>query len=150
MDKIEATKWLKSFIAEIDSQDNRATASPIQFLLQTKKEYVSHPDYGHRTRRIWRHPEMESNSCESFDEAVQWLVDYGYEGDKLEKEKESIEEFCMGHYWETQQCFLTKKGVEEHVRLNRHNLGEHRDYVVHSFRNPEMSELFNVIRELVK
>lgn len=29
-----------------------------------------------------------------------------------------------------------------------HNLGEHRDYVIHSFRNPEVAALFKAIRAI--
>lgn len=150
MTKDEAIEWMKTFIKEVDSQDNRATAHPIQFLLQTKQEYVAHPEYNWRTERVWRHSEMEGQAYESYEEVVQWLSDYGYEGEKLEKEKENIEEFQIGHHWETNQMFFTEKGVKQHLELNRHNLKEHRDYVVHAFRNPEMKELFNAIRAVIQ
>jgi hypothetical protein len=150
MTKEEAINWMKEFIKEVDSQDNRGTSQPIQFLLQTKMEYVAHPEYNWRAERVWRHPEMEGASYKEYEDAVKWLVEYGYEGEKLEKEKDNIEEFQMGHYWETNQMFFTEKGVKRHLNLNRHNLKEHRDYVVHAFRNPEMRELFEAIREVIK
>lgn len=150
MTRDEAIEWMKAFIKEVDTQDNRATANPIQFLLQVKQEYVAHPEYNWRVERVWRHPEMEGRSSESYDEVVRWLSDYGYEGEKLEKEKENIEELQMGHYWETNQMFFTEKGVKQHLELNRHNLGDYRDYVVHAFRNPEMKELFNAIRAVIQ
>lgn len=150
MDKKEALIWIKDFLNKIDSQDNRCTASPILFLLQTKQEYVSHPEYNHNTETVFHHSIMEGRGCETFEEAKQWLVDYGYHGKELEKEIENIEEFQMGHHWETKQAFLTEDGLKEHLRLNGHNLRGHRDYVVHCYRNPEMSELFQVLRTIAK
>lgn len=148
--KEQAISWIKDFILEVDSQDNRATAGPIQFLLQIKQEYVAHDEYNWQTESVWRHPEMESISCKTQEQAIEWLKEYGYEGAKLEKEIENIEEFKMGHYWETTQAFFTERGVKEHIELNGHNLKNHRDYVVHSFRNPEIKNLFVAIREIIK
>lgn len=149
MTKEEALVWFKDFINEVDSQDNRGTAHPIQFLLQTRRVYVAHEEYNWQTETIWRHPEMESTSCKTHDEAVEWLKDYGYKDEKLEREIENIEEFKMGHYWETQQAFFTERGVKEHIELNGHNLRNHRDYVVHSFRNPEIKKMFEAIRAVI-
>lgn len=150
MDKEQAILWLKDFIREVDTQDNRATAHPIQFLFQRKQEYVAHEEYNHRTETIYRHPEMEHGSYNTRKEAVEWLREYGYEGEGLEREINNIEEFKMGHYWETDQAFFTERGVKRHIELNGHNLRNYRDYVVHSFRNPEMKELFQAIREVIK
>ncbi len=146
MNKDEAIVWIKDFLSRIETQDNRGTASPLLYLLQRKIEYVAHPEYHHQTETIFYHPEMEGRNCETLDEAKQWLVEYGYEGEKLDKEIENIEEFQMGHYWETDQAFLTEHGLNRHKELNGHNLRKHRDYVVHCFRNPEMKELFEVLR----
>lgn len=148
MTKEQALIWIKDFLNNIDSQDNRSTAKPILFLLQRKQEYVAHPEFNHQTETIYHHHEMENGSCKSFDEAKQWLIDYGYEGERLEKEIENIEEFQMGHHWDTEQAFLTESGLKKHYELNGHNLRNHRDYVVHCFRNPEMSELFEALRAL--
>ncbi len=150
MTKEQALDWIRDFLKEVDSQDNRATAHPIQFLLQTKQEYVAHPEYHHNTRTVFHHHIMENGSQESHEDAVKYLIDYGYEGKKLDEEIEAIEQFEIGHHWETSQMFFTEKGVKRHIEANGHNLKCHRDYVVHAFRNPEMSELFECLRELVK
>lgn len=150
MNKEEAIKWLRDFINEVDSQDNRATAKPIQFLVQRKREYVAHNEYNHGAESVWRHPDMESTTAKTEEEAIEWLKEYGYEGNKLEEEIQNIEEFKMCHYWETDQAFFTKRGVQKHIELNGHNLRDYRDYVVHAFRNPEMRELFMAIREMIK
>lgn len=150
MTKAEAVVWITEFLNRVDTQDRRATAHPIQFLLQRKREYVAHPEYNHQTDTVYRHPMMESTNCNTHEEAVAWLKDYGYEDERLEKEIEQIEKFEIGHYWETDQAFFTEHGVKQHLELNGHNLREHRDYVVHSFRNPEIINLFEALRAMMK
>jgi hypothetical protein len=152
MTKDEAMAWLKSFINEVDTQDNLWTAQPVQFLLQQKREYVADGDY-HHTTTAFKHPEMEPDDgwFETEDDCIKFLKeDKEYEGEKLAEEIEKIETIYLGHYWETSQSFFTKRGFEEHVRCNRHNLGEHRPYVVHAFRNWENQELFKAIRAILK
>lgn len=150
MTKTDALVWLKEFLNRVDTQDNRATANPVQFLLQIKREYVAHPDYYNgQTDTIYWHSDMESTRCKTQEEAVDWLKEYGYECEKLEKEIEQIEELKMNHYWETNQAFFSEEGLKQHIKLNGHNLGEYRDYVVHAFRNPEFWDLFRAIRAVV-
>lgn len=150
MTKDQAHEWIKSLLERVDSQDCRDTAKPIQFLLQVKREYVAHDEYhvGH-TEKVFHHHTFERRQAKSFDEAVQMLFEYGYRDDELEKEKEHIEELDMGHYWETTQAFFSEDGLKRHLEANRHNLGEHRDYVIHAFRNPEFRELFDVLRAVI-
>jgi len=151
MTKDEAIAWFKSFINEVDTQDNRSTAKPIQFLLQQKREYVADGDYCH-TRTAFKHHEMESEDgwFETEDDCIKFLKeDKEYEGKKLEEEIGEIETLHIGHYWETSQSFFTKRGLDEHIHSNKHNLGEHRDYVVHAFRNWENQELFEAIRAII-
>jgi len=152
MTKDEAMAWFKSFINEIDTQDNRWTAGPIQFLLQQKREYVADGDYCSDSKTVFKHPEMEPDDgwYDTEEECIQFLKeDKEYEGEKLEEEIGEIETLQVGHYWETSQSFLTKRGLDEHIRSNRHNLGEHQDYVVHAYRNWENKELFEAIRAMI-
>lgn len=146
MEREKAIEWIRDFLKRIDSQDNRATAAPILFLLQRKVKYVAHPEYHHHTETIFHHPEMESLEFSRREDAEKWLAEYGYEGERLAEEISNIEEFEMGHHWETDQAFFTAEGVKRHIEINGHNLREHRDYVVHCFRNPEMRELFAALR----
>lgn len=151
MTKIEAIDWLKNLMTEIDSADSKGTAKPFQYLLQQKREYVSHPGYGIQTRKIYYHHIMEDGGAASYEEAVSEITEYyGKDHEEIETEIGSIEEFEMGHYWETSQAFLTENGLKRHLDINGHNLGERRGYVVHAFRNPEMVELFEAIRAIVK
>lgn len=148
--KEQALEWVKSFLHEVDTQDNRCTAKPIMFFLQTKNEYVAHDEYyGSNTRTVFRHPRMEGDTCDSHDEAVAWIKEWYEDESRVEAEIEKIEEFQMGHHWETQEAFFTESGVKRHLDLNKHNYRNgHRDFVIHAFRNPEIEELFKALRIL--
>lgn len=151
--KEEALVWVRNFLNDVDTQDNAGTAQPLQVLLQVKREYVAHEEYNHRTEIVYHHPEMEGRSASSHVEAIQWLKDYGYEGKELQKEIGNIEEFHMGHYWDTEQMFFTHSGYKRHMDLNIHNYrGDKavRPYVVHAFRNPEMREMVQALRIIIE
>jgi len=150
MTKDEAKAWLADFMLRIETQDNRGTAKPIQFLLQTKREYAVHAEHSSYSVNTYRHPVMEDRGCNTYADAVRFLESYGFKGLELEREKEEIEKVSIGHYWDTTQSFLTENGMNQHIELNGHNLGEYRSFVIHSFRNPELKELFNAIMELLK
>lgn len=151
MTKEQAIEWTKQFLAEIDTQDRRATGYPVLFLLQRKQKYVAHEEYNHQCETIYYHHTFEGKDYPTRELAAQALKEYGYEGKDLEKNIEEIEEFQMGHHWETENVFFTEKGVKRHYEINGHNLRrDHRDYVIHAFRNPEMRELFDVLRTIVR
>lgn len=144
----EAKNWIREFLNRVDSQDNRMNAKPILFLLQERREYVAHPEYNHQTETFWHHHSMEGRQAKSHEEAEEMLIAYGYDKEEHAGEFELIEEFQMGHYWETKQAFFTEEGLKRHIDLNGHNIRNHRDYVVHAFRNPEMRELFEALRTI--
>lgn len=150
--KTEAINWIRNFLNDIDAQDNRCTAKPIIFLLQTKSEYVAHPQYyGSGARTVYRHPMMEENSLDSVSEVKKWVNEFfeGRTDKQLQDEYEKIEELQIGHHWDTQEVCFTEKGIQRHLALNKHNYRDCRDFVIHAFRNPEISELFEALRLIV-
>lgn len=150
MTKDEATIWLKEFMKEVDTQDNRGSARPVQFLLNHKHEYIADPNYANNTCTVFRHYEMDFESFRTRNECIKWLKEGGYTGKELQEKIDEIQELEVGHYWETSQAFFTKRGVRDHIELNGHNLRkEYRDYVIHPFRNPEMVDLFKAIRAMI-
>lgn len=148
MTKEEALSWLKDFMNECESQDNRGTAKPIQFLLQVRRDYVAHPDYNLGSTTRWFHSELQRD-FETREEAEKALADYGFKGKELKEKIEELEELEIGHYWETEQCFLTERGYKQHIEINGHNLRHYKKYVVHAFRNPELRSLFDAIKALI-
>ncbi len=145
MTKIEALEFLKSFINRIDTQDNRGTAKPIQYLLQVKRYMVVDGDYDY-DKILYYHSDMPGIAKDTKEEAIEYLKEYGYTDKELIEEIKAITEVYIKYYWNTKQAFLTEEGFNKHIELNEHNLGEYRSYVVHSFRDPEMLNLINSIR----
>ena len=143
MNKEESLVFLKELINRIDNQDNRVTAQPLQFLFQIKRTMVVDGDYNYDEIHYY-HPILE-RSYPSYEKCLTVLKENGYD----EKEQEDIRKLYIKHYWETSQAFLTEEGVKDHIRLNKHNLREYRDYVVHAFRNPEFKNLIDAVRVLI-
>ena len=149
MNKSDALQFLTEFINRIDTQDNRATAKPIQYLLQTRDYMVVDGDYQYDKVQYYHHV-MENGYYDNYDDAVNYLKEYGYSGKELDEEIDNIAKLYIKYYWNPSQAFLTEQGLNDHVAINRHNLGVHRSYVVHSFRDAEMVNLIKAIRSVLE
>lgn len=149
MNKSEAIEVLKQFVNRLDTQENRVTAAPVQFLLQVERtiwgESLFHIDLVR-----FGLPNYDYFDYETENDLLNALKENGWSVEDIEKEKKNIVRYEGTNYWETQQCFLTEHGVERHISMNKHNLGKHRDYVIHAFRNPELQELYDAIREVIR
>lgn len=142
-----ALQVLRDLIHRIDTQDNRCTAKPFIHLLQyRRRRCVPHcgGDGG------WWGPEDDWEiarvKAATEEEALKILKERfpHYEFGELER-YDAIE------WWETVNVFLTQDGYERHVALNHHNFpGEHRDYLEHAYRNPELKEVLDAIREIIR
>lgn len=137
-------RTLPEIAKDILTQDNRATAKPVIFLLQIKKWfYANDPDFG--GEEVFQI--TDDDSYEIYTSLVDlqkaWNEWHGLE--KKFNHKTSYRRLYRKHYWETENVFFTEKGYEEHKRLNGHNLGEHRTYVIHAWRNPEMKTIMDLI-----
>lgn len=149
MVKENPIKFIKELLHRVDTDDTFATAKPIQILLQRKVPVVVDSNYSYDAIK-YSHPEF-NEWFDSREECGEALLKYGY-SDITEEYKEALKEIrehCISYHWETNQAFLTHEGYDAHIKLNKHNLGEYRKYVVHSFRNPEMTDLFKALRALV-
>ena len=136
----------------IESNDNRCTAMPYLLLLQEKQTYIAHDDYAYDYEEKW--VEHYSGDCLTADTREELILklkeNYCDEWDDLSKEVESkIESFKEGHYWKTENVFLTDKGYQDHLKENSHNLKEHRTYGTHAFRNKEIRSLYALIDESI-
>lgn len=149
MNKDQAVDWLKHFIAHIDTQDNRGTAKPIFYLLQTPTviwgESLSHADV-----TKYALCEFDYYDYDSKEELISSMKENGFSDDEIKEHKHKIVSIEGETIWETQETFFTKHGLDRHLDLNKHNYRKgHRDYVVHAFRNPEIKELFEAIRAII-
>lgn len=144
-----AYEVLSNLLKRMETQDNRATASPVLFLLQTPKEVVADSDYSY-DKVVYYHSVFEDRGFETREEAKQYLREYGYKDKELEEEIKNITALFIKKEWQTQNVFLTEEGYNRHLALNRHNYGEVRSYVIHGFRNPELKEMIDAIKTIVK
>ena len=143
-------QFLKDLVSEIDNQDNRATASPYYYVIQERKERIApRGNVGDKTL-YWHDGEYmdaeEWADALDFDTEAEflawWEEEYPYE--------EPLEiEYYRGEP-EVSNVFFTEKACEKHIKANHYHFIEPRSYVKHAWRNPEMEQLFEAIREIVK
>ena len=137
---------LEELKKEYATQDNRGTAYPIYVTVQELRcvgviadDYSVNCPYGDGEMRIeYRHNE----DCELNFESKKELQEFLKNEDNKEYKISDFEELNMGYVWHPVEFFLTIKGAEEYMRLNKHNHGKLRTYV-HWFerRNFEMRGL---------
>lgn len=122
-------------------QDRRATASPYLIVLQEQKKVYVGKDVEHDGKEFF-----DGDNCctyDSMDEAYQDYVEHGYEDPK--GRCCDLEEVYFRYYWEDVNWFFTYEGLNEHLRLNKHNYGKTRDYIKYCGRNPEMEAVQNLL-----
>ena len=153
----EMYKFLMELSKEINTQDNRSTASPYFFQIRTN-EQISVPE-GCGTR-AWH---SDGSLIVTEDEIIDTIFEYKDESltkDEIRKldnwEKEEILEGagwakCNYDYEEKyQNAFLTAKACKEHIRLNHYHYREPVDYLSYATRNPELEMVLKFLRELTK
>lgn len=141
-----AAAFLTNLASIIATQDNRATAAPIYFTVR-KFVDVGVPDSCGDSVAIFDNYDCENYTEEQAKERAKELtMDF----------EEYIEKRC--HRYETkeeaqyEEFFLTEDGYNKHVKLNGHNISrtckKFDSYVMHAYRNPEISSLLEVIKEI--
>ncbi len=127
-----------ALIREINAQNNRATASPYYFAVQSKrwvdtvhdgeKEVVA---YNGRlwTLEEWRESQDWENPTETYDS-------WHEQGP-----------FCVRGEWEDKAVFLTEKEALKFIRANAHHLNEPRTFVKHFWQNSEMETGMRALEE---
>ena len=152
---------LEELKKEYATQDNRGTAYPIYVTVQELRfvgviadGYSASCPYGDAVTKIEYGINFDSEPSwyDTLEEAKDSLKEQ-HEGDEEELEEaiDDIQELNIGYVWHPVEFFLTIKGAEDYMRLNKHNHGELRTYV-HWFerRNFEMRELLEEIGFKVK
>ncbi len=169
----DALRWLRYFIKELNSQDNRITASPYYYTLRCPKQ-VFGVDKGNSEDFIWVDDAAEEIHAPE-EVAVEVLQELGMEdckrayggmvpeGDIPEKAEEvtdmwliiAAEEGDWTKRWyrnehEFKGVFFTEKAIFKHLEENKHRYPEGTDtYLEHAWRNPELKQLFENIGKLV-
>ena len=142
----EATNFLSELVDRLNKQDNRGTADPYYFTVRKFVDVGVPEGCGEKTSYYDHH------SCENYTEeeakqcAIELEMDFDdYVSERCTKydtrEEETYENF-----------FLTLEGYNEHVKQNGHNISRecnrYDSYVKHAYRNPEISNLLKVIKEI--
>ena len=133
---------IKEIAENMKTQDNCGTAEPLLFWVQQKREIVADPDYSYdgfawvyeRDCEVWTKDEKEARRIHK---------EYEYE----DKFPEGWKKVYYKEYWETVNACFTRKGCEDYLRLNKHNLIEPRIYADHAFRNREWADIKQFILE---
>jgi len=142
----------------MNAQDNRGTAYPILFQIQTN-ERIAVPE-GCGTEGWYK----DGIILETETEVVDAINDFNNDNNMfvarfvtLESwEQEEIMEEAgwqkmnFDYEYKYQNAFFTEKACEEHIRLNSYHYAEPCSYVDHAFRNPEMEMVQNFLINLTK
>lgn len=151
----EIAEGLLAISRELNSQDNRATAMPYFFQVQTKHQ-IAVPE-GNGTE-AWNY----DGHLIVTDEDINFAIYDYYEGKYSKKQikgfdggmkEELLEKMGYRKVWfdyenRLENSFFTEKACDDHIRQNKHNLKEPRSYVSNAHRNPEMELVMKFLCEL--
>jgi hypothetical protein len=138
----ETADFIVSLVKEIEAQENHGTADPYYFSVQCIRELAAPSGTNDNVKYYWEgetYTEAELKKC-----CEENNLDF-------ENEKDKAQEFCIQEVDEFENFFFTKRGYDEHIKLNGHNyrhFKRHDFYVRHAFRNPEILGLLKAIREI--
>jgi len=145
---VESLDFVRGLMSAIDEQDNRCTASPYFYVIRDE-EYRAVPEgCGDESRYMY---DGESFTYEQLKEMF-----------SEEMSGMPFEDFLESHYVESydvkkesmtpenHNVFFTEKACLRHLEQNRHHFRNPYSYVRHAFRNPEIENIFKVLREIAK
>jgi hypothetical protein len=159
MKTIELTDEMHAALMEIskelNTQDHLCTAMPYIFQIQTEHK-IPVPE-GHGTQAWF----CDGHLLEDEDEIIERIYEYK-DGFMTSEEIRELDEddrddlmekigYRKVYYDYEKKCenaFFTKKGAEEHIRVNGHNLSNPQIYLNHAFRNAEMELVMSFLCEL--
>lgn len=167
MKTIQVTDEMYDFLIELskelNTQDNRCTAMPYYFTVRETKEVPAHEGCG---EEVLYSSEYETE-LRTEEEKREWIKEHEeyFQGTIFKCEAADIEnqtsydldimlgELCFDKIYVNtdytyDNCFLTSKACDEHIRINRHNLKQPVNYLNHAFRNPELEKVLKFLRGL--
>jgi hypothetical protein len=124
---------IASIIRQINSQDNRATASPYHFAVQSKR-WVDTVHDGEKEVVLYDGHLYTLNEWVESDPNSTW------------QSWEDLHSFWVRHEWEDRGIFLTEREALKFIKANRYHLTEPRTYVKHFWRNSEMETIMRAWR----
>ena len=151
----EMYDFLMELSKEINTQDNRCTAKPYFFQIQTNEEIAVPEGNG---KKAWCFDGSKIQTQEEIDQVIFDYYDPKYTMDEV-KQMDEYDKFDMlrDQDWrevyfdykkEYENAFLTAKACKEHIQRNHYHYHEPEDYLQHAFRNPELEMVLKFISEL--
>ncbi len=137
---------------EMKTQDNRYTAMPFMFQVETTEQVAAYEGCGDS---IWVHPEGETE-LKSDDEIREYVFKHLSKENTPEKAKSILddmdeyecEEWLEEHEFyqvqvttenRYQNTFFTARACQAHIDSNSYHYNKPRVYLNHAWRNPEMN-----------
>lgn len=152
----ESYEFVKSLISEIETQDNRITAYPILYMIQTKDKQIRPEEYSdefewYGNGESYSHDELiellkdsdkiDSTDIENWNE---WDISNSANDIGIEKVYfENIDKF-------ESNIFFTEKAIKQHIKSNHYHYNDPKDYVIHAWRNPEVENIIKALKEIAK
>ncbi len=118
-------------IREINAQNNRCTASPYYFIVQSKK---------------WVDTAHDGDKEVIYDDGMFTLEEWLAQGDGYTEESwQERHPFWVREVWEDKEIFLTENAALQFMRANAHHLSEPRTYVKQFWRNTQMKTVMQAL-----
>ena len=154
----EMYDFLMELSKEMNNQDNRCTAKPYFFQIQTMEKVYVPEDCG---TIEWHGNDQTIETEEEIKEVIfeykNWDVNNDEHNGKYE-ELDDIKEIILqeagySRAWyryeeKYQNSFLTAKSCKEHIRRNHYHYNKPLDYLSHAFRNQELEKIMEFISGL--
>lgn len=167
MKRIEVSDEMYEFLMEMskrmNTQDNRATATPFMYIIQVDKE-IPCPDACGTTKLINNEGD-EWDLEEAKEEYETEIREYFKVTDKeilsdkmIETYLIETEQACKVNYRIEQvpadglnvNTFFTEEAVKRHIAQNHYHYIAPQVFIVHAWRNPEMEMIHKFLKELVE
>jgi hypothetical protein len=139
LDNSEATHPIKAFLTKMKTQDNRATALPIFYVIRSKVSDSAPLDACDSEIYIWK-----DETYDTVEELIEECKESEYTEEEIEQAKDEAELRGVKYRWEEHGMFLTETDAEEHLRRNHYHYSKDaHTYVKHAWRAPELESFFN-------
>lgn len=138
------------FLKKMSTQDNRCTAFPFYYVINTAKWTITDEDYASGDYRI-RYVNEENH--EDVIDEEEWESRPECESDLTEEQKDdgisaqdAYKRFCEVKTWQEEGLFFTETDAQRHLELNHYHYSpDAHTYVKHVWRAPELEEFLLAI-----
>jgi len=139
----EAAKFIYELHKRIQTQDNRATASPYFFTVRCVSEVPVPDGFTDEIRYV------HDGTPFTEEELKQYCEDSELDFEQFKINK--CQKYCVRDVAEFKNFFFTEEGYNEHIKLNGHNYSHFKEvnsYVDYASRNPEITQLLDAVEEI--